>query len=244
MAVDYWHRLVVTGPRETVDLLRGQLRRRVRRSVAGRPLWRETIPFSFERLYRLVPAAVGIEPEARGDPYDVSVWPIRGLGDGGAELRYQLHTRNFELLPFLRLLSRKFPALTFCLVTFCLDDSEVASYLVSGGRTRKWILPPRRRNAHWERARQKFGIAGDAVYEDDVAERFAEESMLEEALDHWEPAGNQPRRGQARNWWNRPVSREIMTELNINLAELNARHAAKAGKPGRGSKRGQAAAGV
>jgi hypothetical protein len=223
MAVDYWHRLVVTGPGKTVGLLRRQLRRRARRTAAGRQPWRETIAFSFERLYQLVPAATRVEPQLPCEPYDLSAWPIRRLPGGAAEVRYQLHTRNMELLPFVRLLSRKFADLTFCLVTFCLDDSEVASYRVSGGRVRKWILPRPRREAHWERARQKFGLMGDDVYEDDVATSFAEEAMLEEAIDHWGPAAAGSRRRPARNWWNRPVSREIMTELYINLAEINER---------------------
>jgi hypothetical protein len=102
MAVDYWHRLVVTGLRETVVLLRGQLSRRARRSVAGHRLGRETIPFSFERLYQLAPAAVRVEAQLPPDPYDVSAWPIRRLLCGDAEVRYQLHTRNIELLPFVR----------------------------------------------------------------------------------------------------------------------------------------------
>jgi hypothetical protein len=240
VAVDYWHRLIITGPRETVDLFRAQLRRSARRSSAGRH-WRETIPFSFDRLYQLVPAASRIEPELPREPYDVSAWPIQRLLRGDAEVRYQLHTRNIELLPFVRLLSKRFSALTFRLVTFCLDDSEVASYRASDGRVRKWILPQPRRDAHWERARQKFGLAGDDVYEHDDAERFAEESMLEEAMDRWEPAtdGPHPRR-RVRNWWNRPASREIMTELYLDLAELNARLPAdEEARPGRTSKRGQ-----
>jgi hypothetical protein len=107
-------------------------------------------------------------------------------------------------------------------VTFCLDDCEVASYRVRGGRVRSWILPQSRRDAHWERARQKFGLTGDDVYQDDDAERFAEGAMLEEALDHWGPAANEPHRSRkrVRIWWNRPVTRDIMTELYINLGAL------------------------
>jgi hypothetical protein len=225
MAVDYWHRLVITGPHGTVALLRRQLRRRARRSPPGYHPWRETIPFSFERLYQVAPAAVRVEPYMPSDPLDQSAWPIRRLPAGGAEARYQLHTRNIELLLFVRLLSRKFPALAFCLVTFCLDDCEVASYRVSGGRVRKWIPPQSRRDAHWERARQRFGLAGDDVYDDDVATGSAEGGMLEEALDHWEPApdGPRPSRKRARNWSNRPVSRDFMTEKYITLAEVSAR---------------------
>jgi hypothetical protein len=160
LAVDYWHRLVVTGPREAVGLLRGQLRRRAGRSVAGQRLWRETIPFSLERLYRLASAAFRVEPHVPHEPYDGSAWPVRRLARGLAEARYQLHTRNIDLLPFVRVLSKTFPALTFCLVNFWLDDSDIASYRVSGGRVHTWVLPRSRRDDHWERARQEFGLAG------------------------------------------------------------------------------------
>lgn len=221
MAVDFFHRLVVTGPRGTVGLFRGQLRHRATRSVAGHK-WRETIPFSFERLYQLVPTAVRIEPNAPCDPYDISVWPILHLPCGFAEVRYQLHTRNMELRPFMRLLSKRFAALTFRLVTFCLDDSEIATYRVRDGRVRMWILPQERHEAQWERARQKFGLTGDDVYDDDDAEHFAEEAMLEEALNHWEPGSKQPRHTgrRVRSWWNRPVSRDLESERLIAMAQI------------------------
>jgi hypothetical protein len=188
-------------------------------------LWRETIPFSFERLYDLVPAAVRIEPQVPRDPYDISVWPIRRLTARLAEVRYQLHTRNIELLPFVRLLSKKFAALTFSLVTFCLDDSEVASFRVCNGQVRKWILPEARHEANWECARQKFALTGDEVYDDDDATEFAENAMLEEALDHWEPISKEPRQPRRRvrvpSWSGRAISRDIMTEMEIALIELN-----------------------
>jgi hypothetical protein len=155
----------------------------------------------------------------------VSAWPIRRLLRGLAEARYQLHTRNIELLPFVRLLSKKFEALTFCLVTFCLDDGEIASYQVIGGRVRKWILPQSRREAHWTRSRQKFGLTGDSVYDDENATSFAEEAMLEEALDHWEPVSGESRhaRRRMRSWWNRSVSRDLVTEKSIAVVEFEER---------------------
>jgi hypothetical protein len=189
------------------------------------------------------PAAVRIEPEVPCDPYDVSAWPIRRLPRGLAEARYQLHTRDIELLPFVRLLSKKFAALTFSLVTFCLDDGEVASYRVCGGRAREWILPRSRRDAHWERACPKFGLVGDDVYQHDEAERFAVEAMLEEALAGGEPASKelQNSRRRVRSWWNRPVTRDIMTEKTIAVAELSGRlRGDKKDKRSRASNRSQA----
>ena len=86
MAVDYFHRLVVSGPHASVDLFRRQLRLVTSRTVAGHT-WRERVPFSFERLYELAPGAARIEPEVPCDPYDMSVWPIRRLPRGAAEIR-------------------------------------------------------------------------------------------------------------------------------------------------------------
>jgi hypothetical protein len=184
-------------------------------------LWRETIPFSFERLYKLVSAAVRIEPEVPCEPYDMSVWPLRRLPGERAEMRYQLHTRNLELLPFIRPLSKKFRTLAFRLMTDCEGD-EITGYGVCNGRVRSWLLPEARHEASWERARQQFGLTGDEVYDDDVARAFAEELMREEALDHWdrEPGEAQPSGQRARNWWNRPVSRDLETERIIAIAEI------------------------
>lgn len=224
MAVDYWHRLIVTGHRETVDLFRQQLRRRtIRSGFPGEKLSHETIPFSFVRLYQLIPTAERIDPNGPFEPYDLSVWPIRPRLRGLGEVRYQLHTRDTELLPFVRILSKRFAKLTFCLVTFCLDDSDVVSYEICNGCVRKWILPQSRREVHWERARQEFGLTGESVYDDDVATKSAEEAMLDEAIEHWERPSREHRqsRSQVRNWSNRPVVREFFREMEIVLAKTN-----------------------
>src|SRR5688572_11805490 len=70
-------------------------------------------------------------------------------------------------------------------VTLCLDDSSIESYSLSGTARRKWVLPDRRRDFHWERARKKFGLTGDDVYDDDDADQWAQEQMLIEAIAHW-----------------------------------------------------------
>jgi hypothetical protein len=73
---------------------------------------------------------------------------------------------------------------------------------------------------HWDRARHKFDIAGNAVYDDEDAERFAEDGIQNEALDHWDPEGE--RRGRrTRDWWNRPAARDFMLEREIDLLEIN-----------------------
>jgi hypothetical protein len=186
-------------------------------------LWRENIPFSFERLYHLAPAAVRIEPVVPCDPYDISVWPIRRLPGDRAEVRYQLHTRNLELLPFIRELSRKFRTLEFRLVTDC-EGEEITGYRLCNGRVRSWLLPEPRQEASWERARKKFGLTEDEAYDDDDARDFAEELMREEALDHWDstPGGARATRRRARSWWGRPVSRDLRVEQAAAIAELDA----------------------
>jgi hypothetical protein len=233
MGIDYSHRLVVAGPCKDVEVLRRRLACTVSRAVDGHR-WRERVPFSFQRLYQLAPTAVRIERNVPFDPYDLSVWPIRKLSGRRAEIRYQLHTRNMELLPFVRLLSRKFTMLVFYLVTFCLDDDEMGTYRVHRGEVRKRILSNERKEVYWERARQKFGLAGDAVYEDEVARLFAEDGALEEALDYWQPKSHRGRRtGIVRNWWNRPVSRDFQSEKLIVLAEIQAGLRAASERPQR-----------
>jgi hypothetical protein len=125
-------------------------------------------------------------------------------------------------LPFVRVLSKKFPTLTFRVVTHCADDGEIVSYRVCNGRVRTWILPEARQEAHWDRARQEFALTGEDVYEDDCARGSAEEAMREEALDHWQPEANGPRglRKPGRSWWNRPVSRDLESERIIAMAEI------------------------
>jgi hypothetical protein len=104
------------------------------------------------------------------------------------ELRYQLHTRGIDLFEFPGLLSRAFPALSLRLATLYLDDREVEVFQAVRGRLRRWLMPAARREAHWERARRKLGLSGDDVYDDDDAEHYAENEMIDEALDHWDPA--------------------------------------------------------
>jgi hypothetical protein len=69
-----------------------------------------------------------VEAQIPFDPYDLSDWPMRTLEDGRAEIRYQLHTRNLELIDFLRPLARALPRLTFTLTTLYLDDSSIETH--------------------------------------------------------------------------------------------------------------------
>ena len=58
-----------------------------------------------------------------------------------AEIRYQMHTRNLEVIDFLRPLARALPRLTFTLSTLCFDDSSVASYRLHRRKEQRWMFP-------------------------------------------------------------------------------------------------------
>ena len=163
MSVDYHHRLIVSGPREEVRTFRRRMHYEYPRSVAGKS-WTEIVPFSFTALYVLAPDVRRVEPDQPGDPLELSVWPVKRLDARYAEVRYQFHTRNFEVAPLLHVLARTLPTLTFRLTTLCLDDSSIESHLMASRRVAKWMLPDRRRDSYWDRARAKFHLAGEEVY--------------------------------------------------------------------------------
>ena len=82
------------------------------------------------------------------------------------------------------------PVILVALLTFCLDDSSIELFRFNNGRTKRGEYPDKRREHHWERARAKFGLTEDDVYDDEAAEQWAEEEMLNEALGHWDGAGS------------------------------------------------------
>jgi hypothetical protein len=216
MAVDYLHRLIVRGARKRILAFRREIYRRYSRKI-GRKSWIEVVPFSFAALYEIAPAARRIEEEVPYDAYDMSAWPIRRIGSTQAEVRYQFHTRNLEMADLIRVLARARPALTFTLLTFCLDDMSIELYRFGNGRSKRWEYPEERREFHWDRARAKFGLTGENVYDDEVAEHWAEEEILHEALTHWDGigAGSRPARPRRYRWWNRPVLRDLETEQQL-----------------------------
>jgi hypothetical protein len=229
MAVDYLHRLIIRGPRKDVSAFRRQIYREYPRSNA-RKSWIEIVPFSFHALYELAPAAARVESDVPCDPYELSAWRVRRIGRDKAEVRYQFQTRNLEMMGLLRVLSEAQPALTFILTTLCLEDSSIEVYHFRRGGTKKWALPQRRRDFHWSRARIKFDLDGDDVYDDEDAEHWAEEEMLHEALTHWhrDSASVQSlRRGRYR-WWNRHTVRDLETEQELALYEIAEKVTSKA----------------
>ncbi len=245
MAVDYFHRLVVSGKRTDLGAFRRSASRVVWRNPAGiKRGWRERVPISFAAMYARCPELTRVEAEEPNDPYDISAWPIVALPRDRAELRYQFHTRNLEMRDFFVLYSRMFAQLEFVLVTMCLDDGSIDSYLIRIGRVRTYTLPQKRHERHWEEARKRFRIAGDDLYDDDEARAFAEGALLDEALDHWDGFVERNRKRKARaasgkrrkdlkssrarrsvieavhkhrkrDWWNRPTVRNLELERAV-----------------------------
>lgn len=222
MAVDYLHRILVAGRADRVRDFRRRIYREYPRTVAGFT-WTEIVPFSFAALYEIAPRARRVEAEVPCDPYDLSAWPVRRIGARSAVVRYQFHTRNLEMAPLIRVLARAVPDLTFTVVTLCFDDSSIESFRFEAGRHRQWIVPDRVREAQWERARQKFRLAGDDVYLDDEAELWAEDAMMAEALRHWEPRARGTSRPRRYQWWNSPPLRRLEDERVLAFAELDAK---------------------
>jgi hypothetical protein len=217
MAVDFYHRLVVSGPVAEVRDFRRRMYHEYPRTVAGQS-WTEIVPFSFAALYQMAPGAKRVAPEMPFDPLDISVWPVRRVSERRARMRYQFHTRNLEMHGLIRVLSRARPVLSFILVTLCLDDGDIESYRFVNGTCSKWRISLRRRTFHWDRARAKFGLAGDELFEDDEAERWAEEEMLDEALRHWERGKHE---GGRLRWFNQPVFHDLESERTIAVAQLS-----------------------
>ena len=86
----------------------------------------------------------------------------------------------------LRRLSSVFPELVFILVTMCLDDGSIDSYLTRRGRGRCYHLSQRRQVEQWHRAMSKHGVEGDEAYENDDVRASAEAGMFADAERHWE----------------------------------------------------------
>ena len=242
MAVDYLHRLVVVGAADEVSVFRRQMYREYPRTIGGKT-WTEVVPFSFQALYDLAPAARRVEAEVPGDPFELSRWPVRRIDRRRTEVRYRFQTRNLEMVGLLRALSRAVPALTFTLVTLCFDDSSIETMRFSGGQLQRWVMPDNECERHWDRARKKFGLADDDVYEDDDAEYWTEEEMLHEALIHWEPhrRGGRRRPGRRLAWNNQLVLRDLDTERQLAMFQIAESLASKPRPKSRRRKKGQKA---
>jgi hypothetical protein len=177
VAVDYFHYLVVSGPRAAVNDFVYRIALVADRRVAGTNV-RQTVPFSFESLY----AIAGIKDDLPGEAFDMTRWPIAPR-QRLAEVRYRLHTRSLELHPLLKRLSKRVPRLTFALVTRCLDDNDFAAFTIHNGTLRGKWLGDDWRTPFYERAAIKYQMPLDEVYEDDLIESFAESWMTDAAME-------------------------------------------------------------
>ncbi len=218
MAVDYFHRLLIVGTPKDVSAFRRQMHREYPRTIGGKT-WTEIVPFSFHAVYELAPAARRIEAEVPHDPYELSAWPPRRISNRRAEVRYQFQTRNMEMVGLLRALSRALPSLTFTLVTLCLDDSSIEAARFSRGRAQRWFMDERACEPHWDRARKKFGLPGEEVYDDDEADYWTEQQMLHAAMAHWDRKSAR-RPGRRRDWDNRVRLRDLDTERELTMYEI------------------------
>jgi hypothetical protein len=177
VAVDYFHFLVVSGPRPAVDDFVHRIALVVTRRVAG-VSGRQTVPFSFESLYAMARMKKDDQP---GDPLDMTRWGVVQRGRS-AEVRYRFHTRNAELHPLLKRLSKHVPRLTFALVSRCLDDNDFGAFTIRKGKQRGDRLGDDWRTPFYERAARQYNMTLDEVYEDDDVEAVAEWWMTDAAV--------------------------------------------------------------
>jgi hypothetical protein len=235
MAVNFFNRLIVSGPH--ADVLDFQTRaERTYERTAGEETWTEYLPLSFTSLQEITP--IFPEDELPFDPYEIAEWPVKRVSPRRAEVRYQFETRAVDLSPALKRLSRKLSRLTFRLMTLCLDDGDVETWEIRSGKMRYRCLSARRHEFHWAAARRKFGLEGREVYADDDATRFAELRMCEEALGSWEKRNGKPRR---LDWTRGLVFMKLEDERLFAMAALA--HAVGPAKKKRASKRAAKRAG-
>jgi hypothetical protein len=214
MAVNFFNRLIVSGPPAHVVDFQARAERTYERTV-GEETWTEYLPLSFISLQEITP--IFPEDELPFDPYEIAESPVKRVSPRRAEVRYQFETRAVDLSPALKRLSRKLPRLTFRLMTLCLDDGDVETWEIRSGKMRYRCVSQRRHEFHWDAARRKFRLEGREVYEDDDATRFAELRMCEEALGSWEKRNGKPRR---LDWTRGLVFMKLEDERLLAMAGL------------------------
>jgi hypothetical protein len=187
VSVVYFNLITVTGPRPAVLAFRHDALRQFSpslRKAIGLP----RVDLSLEKLFRkhrlAAPSSDGI-PDDGGD-YCTRALPMTEW-NAYARTLYEFHIKNNEIHAFLVPLSRCYRELCFVDSEICLDDGSITSVYVSRGRASTWEPPEDRQNFHWERAAKEHGVANlDDAYEDDEVRSDVEDSMLLEALRHWD----------------------------------------------------------
>jgi len=92
VAVDYYHFLVVSGPRPAVTDFVHRIALVIDRRAAGKTV-RQEVPFSFESMY----AIAKIKGDHPGEAFDMMRWPIARRGRGAeVQLRVQEDHRGAD----------------------------------------------------------------------------------------------------------------------------------------------------
>jgi hypothetical protein len=141
-------------------------------------------------------------------------WRIVRRGGGQAEVRYRFHTRNLELHPLLKRLSKRMPHLRFALVTVCVDDMDFAPFTIKAGKLRGKWLGGDWRTPFWEQIARRFGVDVEEAYEDDDMEIEAHALMLDAAV---AIATGSPRRYR---WGGGRVYRKLGDEQAKAIADI------------------------
>lgn len=215
MSVTFFNRLLVLGTPAHLREFQQRASRTYEREVLGKE-WTEIIPISFVALHELTPLFDN-DWEAC-DPLEIRSWPLRRLGPGRAELRFQFETRNMEAQPVFRRVAPKFPALTFRLVTMCLDDGEIDTWQMRGRKVKARRISKKIRSLHWAAASRKFKAPVDELYDDDDACDWVEFRLCDHALNGWERAATRRR----WKWWNIAPLHTLNDERTIAMAMLGA----------------------
>ena len=176
MAVDYYHFLVVSGPRPAVTDFVHRIALVIDRRVAGQSV-RQEVPFSFESMY----AIAKIKGDHPGEAFDMKRWPIASSGRA-AEVRYSFHTRSVEVHPLLKRLSKATPRLAYALVTLCLDDSDFGQFAIKKGSLRGKWLGDDWRIPFYERVARRKKVELEDVYDDQFLTAEAESEMRDAAM--------------------------------------------------------------
>lgn len=234
MAVDYIHRLVLTGKSADVRQFAADMRRTMRHGPVGRvKAWREYVPLCFDAMWERCPSLRRVHDVPPFNPYELAVWPLEHLRDGRDRKRYRFHTRSMDVFPVFRIVSRYYPRLAFVIATLCLDGGEFEGFFFHEGRMRRWTMSDSRQDVYWGRAAKKIGWTGEIRYDNDELQFLAEDGMWEETLRHWDRAvdavtlraGGRTRTRPGKrpdtrvSWWNRPQRRPLWPDRSQVLIE-------------------------
>jgi hypothetical protein len=119
------------------------------------------------------------------EPWDLVVDPGRRLRDGSLELTYKFQLSEFEIEDLIAEVSRLHPRLCFVVGCVAPDVDEQSSQLIHRGRSWRWRLTTRRREA----IRRKFvpEETGDDDEEVFWGEVRADWAFMDEVVTHRRP---------------------------------------------------------